>query len=704
MPCYRVCLYNWHSPTRDYNGMAGMRALWEKWDLRILILYILLTQLYLHFCGRMRRKSASAFIFVNVWLLYLFSDLLATIALGKLSKLKVNNDAKEHLKQINKSFDQKTQTFNFPLPTPRSNLTMGEDALRLMWAPLILFYLGGPDTITVLRFEENKLWTRHLIGLGTQALRTAYALIATLLMPGSISYLALLLCIPGIIKYGERVWVVMSNSNDDYTGLVPLGSTSKIDEPRALQSRAKLALLAHSWLHILRPHAEDYECDPDEVDNLVTEFRKVRTGDDAFKLMEIELGLIYDMIFSKVSTIFTIWGSILRFFSISFLISVLVVFLRTLTRDEVPHHFKGDDVIITIILLAGAIFLDLAGIVVQLKSDWALVWACNIDRIKWRATLVFFLHENLFSDPETWSGFMGQLSLREFCENYKCNKTWESLFGKEKLLKRFSSQKNPDKHLKDLIFRSLCELSEKRETSGVRRAEWILVRDDLAQQFKWSDELEFSQCIVIWHVATEVYYRLDHGNGNVDTKVRTVKMLSDYMMYLLVAYASRFPFCIIRDGGKKKNICDEIMENRNCIKELFNGGESLSYGQEGAEKKDNTIYTTLMKALVQGMKEKQNRWDIMGGVWVETLRHAARESPAKQHIEELRRGGEFFTHVWLLLMHLRDSEKLEGSNSSRVDEQDNTLEDSKANKVPQKDKDWDLTIFWGKTSGKIPSA
>ncbi|KAI8545612.1 hypothetical protein RHMOL_Rhmol07G0053200 [Rhododendron molle] len=712
MPCYRVCQY--HSPPTDYNGMADMRAWWEKWDLRILILYILLTQLYLHFSGRMRRKSVSAFIIVNVWLLYLFSDMLATIALGKLSKLKVNSDAKEYLKQINDSFNPTTNTYSFPLPTPSSNVTMGKDALRVMWAPLILFYLGGPDTITVLRFEENKLWTRHLVGLGTQALRTAYALVATLFLPRSISYLALLLCIPGIIKYGERVWVVMSNSNDDYSGLVQLGP-AKIVKSRALPRNAELVLLAHSWFVTLRPHAEDYECDPVKVEALVKEFRKeVRTGDDAFKLMEIELGLIYDMLFSKVSTIFTKWGSILRFLSFCFLISVLAVFLRTLTRGKLPVHFEGDDVI-TIILLAGAIFLDLAGIVVQLKSDWALVWACNnIDRIKWGATPVLFLHENLISDRQTWSGFMGQLSLREFSKNYKCNKMWESLFGKEKLLKRFSSQKKPDKHLKELIFRSLCEISEKRATSGVRRAKWILVRDDLAQQFKWSDELEFSQCIVIWHIATEVCYWSDPGN--VDTKVRAVKMLSDYMMYLLVAYASRFPFCNIRDYGGKKNICDEIVEKHNLIKGLFSGGESLSYGQKGAEKKDNTIDTTLMEAqrLVEGMKENRNKWDIMGSVWVETLRHAAQESLMKQHIEELRRGGEFFTHFWLLLMHLGDSDKLESRNSSRVDEHDSAPEDSKDNKVAQKDEDskdnkvaqkddWDLTSFWGKTCSKISS-
>ncbi|KAG5538898.1 hypothetical protein RHGRI_019444 [Rhododendron griersonianum] len=725
MPCHRVCQF--HSPPGDYNGMAGMRALWENWDMRILILYILLTQLYLHFSGRIRRKSRSSFIIVNVWLLYLFSDLFATIALGKLSKLKVNSDAKDYLNQMKKSTYDKAM-HSFKLPPLDSKVKMGKDALRVIWAPLILFYLGGPDTITVLRFEENKLWTRHFLGLVMQGQRTAYALVATLFMPaGSIAYMALLLCIPGIIKYGERVWVVMSNSNDDYTGLVPLGSMPEIDESRAPQPRARLALLAHSWLHTLRPHAEDYECDAREVRALVTQFReRIRMGDEAFKLIEIELGLIYEMLFSKVGTIFTLWGSILRFLSFSFLVSLLVVFLRALMRDKLPEHFIGDDVI-TIVLLAGAIFLDLAGIVVQLYSDWALIWACNnIDRIKWGANPVLFLHKNIISDRKTWSGVMGQLSLREFCKNYKptiCDTTRERLFGKEKMLKRYKTQKKLVPHLKDLIFEGLREISVKRAvdtlpTSGVRRAEWTLLREDRAQQFKyWSNELEFSRSIVSWHVATEVCYWSDPGN--IDTKARAVKMLSDYMMYLLVAYAPIFPF---------RNICNEIMQNLKDMKELFDSYEGVGnkgsttgttlvnkarianegnttdttlVNKAGVEDKGNTTDAALVKEaqrIVQGMKGDSNSWDwdIMGGVWVEMIRYATRESPVKKHIEELRRGGEFFTHVWLLLMHLDDSVKLGISNSSRVDEHDSTLEDSKDNKDGQKDvKDWDLTRFWG---------
>ncbi|KAG5538904.1 hypothetical protein RHGRI_019447 [Rhododendron griersonianum] len=685
MPCYRIC-----KQTKDYNDMRALRKWWEEWDLRILILYILIAQLYLHFFGRLRRKSKSVLMMiVSVWLLYLFSDLLATIALGKLSKIKVDDNSKDN------SIKPKGHS---------NNITMGEESLRVMWAPLILFYLGGPDTITVLRVEENQLWMRHLIGLLTQGLRTAYALIVTWNKEG-LSLLALLVFVPGIIKYGERVWVVRSRSHD-YKRFVKsdLDEIDKISASRpASLPTANLVLLAYSWFQALLPHDTSYRSDTTTVEILKARLRdSVKKGSvDAFKLIEIELSLMYDMLFSKVGTIFTVWGSILRFLSFSLIVSVLVIYI---TCNKPRGHLEGDH-IVTIILLAGAIFLEIAGIIVQLVSDWAMVWACK-NGSKW-ATWVLFLHEILNSKSQRWSGVMGQFSLQEFCENYKppvFNTKWEWLFGREKMLKRFSLQKIPDHRLKDTIIRHIIEKSEKAEvgdtsqtstdivvdvdtsqtstqkianvdtvqtstekvanvgdqllTSEVKRGEWTLSRYDCGQQFKWSIELEFDQSIVIWHVATEVCYQSDRLKifGKDEVKLKVAKILSDYMMYLVVACPDRFPFC---------NKYDEILQDYADMKKLF----------DGVENKGNTTDTTLVnkaQRLVQGMKENPNRWDIIGSMWVEMLCYASRTCPVKNHIQELRHGGEFLTHVWLLLFHFGITKKQERSNSSLKDEGDSS--------------------------------
>ncbi|XP_057497322.1 uncharacterized protein LOC130782037 isoform X2 [Actinidia eriantha] len=661
MPCIRICKTDCPKCHPEYdNGFEELRKIWEEWDLRILVLFILFTQLYLHFFGRRRRKSmARVLMNVNVWLLYLFSDLLATIALGKLSKVK-DDDADDTTKRKGVS------KFGFPgLSDTKKTIPQ---IIRGLWAPVILFCLGGPDTMTVLRLEENHLWVRHLIGLFTQGLRTLYVLIVTW-TPYGLSILALLLLIPGIIKYGERVWVIRSRSGEKYQGYIQLDE-SKIDEisKSASQPNTRLVLQAYSWFQTLNPHIADYECSRTRLESLVTRFSEsVRTGDEnlatggtvienSFKLIEIELGLIYDMLFSKVGTIFTLWGSTLRSISFSCLVSVLVLFFLI---EMPPGHLEGD-VPITIILLVGAIILEIAGILVQLVSDWVIVWACKYPgRL---ANLVLRVHEFLISEHKRWSGFMGQLSFLNFCKEYKptrYRKMVQSLCGREKMLSRFGSLSAVQLSVKKLIIIQLFEKSQKGsdalQTPAMKRGEWSIEKYN-CPEFKWSVELDFDRSLVIWHLATDVCYHSEDPNVVVTGEMEAANILSNYMMYLLLVCPSRFPFC---------NKYDKFMQDYDIVKELVGGGSRWSNAkacENLLEKKINSSNTTVanqVQNLAKGLREKADRWEIMSNVWVEMLCYASSQCPSKHHVQELRHGGEFLTHVWLLLMHFGVGRKVE---------------------------------------------
>ncbi|KAF7139644.1 hypothetical protein RHSIM_Rhsim07G0044900 [Rhododendron simsii] len=684
MPCYRTCQFD-KTGEPNKTGMEMSRG-WEKWDLRILALYILVSQIYLHFFGRRRTKTKSAAIMIgSISLLYLLSDLLAATALGKLSKLAVNK------KPTNPTDEEKRMISIIKNTTGKP--TIGQEMLRVMWGPLILFYLGGPDTITVLNLQENQMWMKHLVGLFTQGFRAVYALIATWSfsrknpwsIQGLISLLALFILIPGIIKYGERVWIIKSRNKHDggFGQLHPNQVRVKDSRPNA-----KRVLLAYFCIQTLVPHRQDHVCDKGKVRHVVTNFLKSARKDsyEAFKLMEIELGLIYDMLFSKIGTIFTIWGSILRFLSLSLIVSGLVLFLKS---DRRPGLFwEGDDVI-TIILIAGAIFLEIAGIVVQLFSDWAVVWACS-DRIKW-ATPLLFLHEVLFSKTQRWPEVMGQLSLQDFFTKYnpnactrclrtclktclkkvKCLGAWEYLFGMDKELKGYQTQKELVPNVKDVIINYLCEKYDPSESKKVAddgklpevtRGEWTLKRYGLEQEQELQGiiKLQFEKKIVIWHVATEVFYRLDDGRDT--TYRKAVKMLSDYMMYLLVECSTKFPFC---------NKYDKIEKDYRRLKELFTGEELVPFGQKRDESNESNDVAEKAPQLVHHMKTyaPQKRWDILASIWAEMLCYAAWRCRVQYHIAELRHGGEFLTRVWLLQMHC--DRTLRRSSSSLSIELDN---------------------------------
>ncbi|KAK1575182.1 hypothetical protein Q3G72_003278 [Acer saccharum] len=79
--------------------------------------------------------------------------------------------------------------------------------LTAFWAPFLLLHLGGPDIITAYALEDNELWLRHFLGLAVQTGMAIYIFIMT--WTGShLSILYLLMFVAGLIKYGERTWVL----------------------------------------------------------------------------------------------------------------------------------------------------------------------------------------------------------------------------------------------------------------------------------------------------------------------------------------------------------------------------------------------------------------------------------------------------------------------------------------------------------------
>ncbi|KAI8026715.1 hypothetical protein LOK49_LG02G01128 [Camellia lanceoleosa] len=651
MPCIRICKIV-HRTT-----LETLRKIWDVWDLRVLAICILFTQLYLHIFGQRRRKSTAGLMNdVGVWLLYLLADLLATIALGKDSKL--NADASD----INST-----------------------NLLRGLWASIIFFFLGGPDTLTILRLEETSMWLKQLVGLLTQGVRTSVIMIVTWnIRVNKLSILALLMFFSGLIKYGERVWVIKSGSKQKYEGFVEL-DVSKIRNSIAHEHRpnVKLVLQAYSYFRTFIP-SNVHNKPRDELirDELIREFREWvlerGTTHNTFKLIEIELGLMYDILFSKVGTVFTFYGSILRLISFSCIAFVLVAFYFF----KKPSELLEGDVPITICLIVGALVLEIAGVLAQLCSDWAIVWAFKYYPSK-LVMPVFHLHEFVFSKSKRWSELMGQFSLLNYCTKNKHKMFYnvvETVWDREIVLMNFSLPLSPiQPSLKELIINQLRNKlkrnvpeAETFEASNRKIGEWALTNYGHLDAFKWIIELEFDESIVIWHVATDVCYHLELEDPKfVTDEVETTKILSYYMMHLLLICPS-LPIC---------DDIDTFDEAYTDVKKFFDerdsGSSTVKPYKLFLEKEWSTNNLTMNKIqkLVCGLMEKENKWNILSNVWVEMLCYAASRCLLKHHAQELRSGGQFVTHVWLLLVHLGEIKKLEKDTSEEsMDEIDSAYE------------------------------
>ncbi|KAI8027872.1 hypothetical protein LOK49_LG02G01074 [Camellia lanceoleosa] len=352
----------------------------------------------------------------------------------------------------------------------------------------------------------------------------------------------------------------MSISEKKYVGFVRIDENTirKISSAQP-NSEAELVLQAYSYFQTLNPLISNSQRDRSE---LTKKFRELlnKDGDahNTFKLIKIELGLMYDMLFSKVGTIFTVCGSILRLICISCIVTVLVCFFIVKKPDG---HLKGD-LPITIILLVGAICLEIGGALVQLGSDWAIVWACKHYPSK-LVTLIFHLHESVISKNKRWSEVMGQSRTKFSLPPHRV-----------------------DLSIKKLIICQLGEISEVETSQAytIKRGEWTLEKYGL--DANWSIELEFGKSIVVWHIATNICYDSEpKSSKSVPNKVETTKILSYYMMHLL-RFCPALPFC------KNSENVDKFFE------------EEKSNGEK----------------LARSLDEKGNsKWEIMSNMWVEML-------------------------------------------------------------------------------------
>lgn len=167
-----------------------VQKLWSTWELRLLVLISLASQISLVHFGSRRKYNVKTKIRVFVWFAYLVADCVATVAFGVLSR----NQGKSCSCDAGKSNDSAP-----PL----------DEELSAFWAPFLLLHLGGPDTITAYALEDNELRLRHLLGLFVQSGIAIYIF----LLAWNASWLSCLtirMLLVGLVKYGERTLALRS--------------------------------------------------------------------------------------------------------------------------------------------------------------------------------------------------------------------------------------------------------------------------------------------------------------------------------------------------------------------------------------------------------------------------------------------------------------------------------------------------------------
>ncbi|CAN7124415.1 unnamed protein product [Brassica rapa subsp. narinosa] len=325
-------LYQSEPATEETTTMVDVipehiKDVWDRWNIRGAIILSLTLQAILICFSPLRKRTPRRLLIMLVWSSYLLADWSANFAVGLISK--------------------------------------------------------NQDTITAFALEDNALWLRHVFGLVFQAIAGVYVVLQSI--PNSLWLIILLVFISGTIKYLERTTALYSASLDKLpTKIILIDEPDKENRPKKLvhpaqasekrkeKEKSKLtdleiAQYAYKFFNTFKGLVVNLIFSFRERDESLEIFENLTDPEEALRIIEVELGFLYDALFTKVAVLHTVIGTISRVVASGTLVAAFILFHK---KPNKGTEFHPADVVVTYTLFAVGLALDLISILLFLFSDW----------------------------------------------------------------------------------------------------------------------------------------------------------------------------------------------------------------------------------------------------------------------------------------------------------------------------------------------
>ncbi|EMS55620.1 hypothetical protein TRIUR3_02902 [Triticum urartu] len=281
---------------------------------------------------------------------------------------------------------------------------------------------------------------------------------------------------------------------------------------------------------------------------------------DVSRVVEMEVSLMYDMLYTKASVIHTWGGYIIR----------LVSPLATATALYLFHSKDGQamesaDRAITYTLLAGTLLLDVRWLLRALGSTWTYAFLLDstdqedgskqgllLGRLRWNL-LASLLWLGRLKKASRRRSVVGQHNLLQECS---------AQGGLEKMISYFCAGQGKKKiDVKDVLLEVMCTyLVLELETMA-----WMRPTGEVDDYMRTnSKKLNFQKNIIALHVATDIFLlcrtksqrRESRASAKDEKKIRA---LSNYMMFLL-AQRQHMVLPPGDEAGDYKKACLDLKE------------------------------------------------------------------------------------------------------------------------------------------------
>uniref|UniRef100_A0A8I6XSN4 DUF4220 domain-containing protein n=1 Tax=Hordeum vulgare subsp. vulgare TaxID=112509 RepID=A0A8I6XSN4_HORVV len=511
--------------------MAGVVRLWNDWEVEILVLVSFMLQVFLLMFAWMRRRNISVVPRTLLWLAYLLADSIAIYILG-------------HMSFCGKSH--------------------GHQQLMAFWARFLLVHLGGQDNITAYSIEDSQLWPRHLLTFVVQTVGVAYVLYKYVAGSWALVTAAVLIFVSGVLKYGERVWALKLSSLEnmgkflDSRKLIeakreqdaPWDQRKNLD-PEAIQEQhvqwgqgenldaEEVLQGAHDLLPICMAQFVDYKFWPSPFQSKAVEL--LNNKGQMFELVEMQLSLMYDFLYTKAAVVFTWYGCFIRAISSAVTITTFFLFQSCIGKND----FNRVDAIVTYILIVGAVFLEMTALLKAMGSTWTCA-LLHARRCHWLHSVVIYVRRRVKAAERNrrWSGSIGQPELLNLphgsggcMATLLCKDLWKKLNhhtlpvisdGTKKLVLDEVRRMVEACDGKEDIMRSYNGQCALNPWSG-------LFKDPTSHA-----GINFDERILSWYFATKIFFSWSscveqHGH------VEAITAVSNYMTFLVAVHPYMLP-------------------------------------------------------------------------------------------------------------------------------------------------------------------
>ncbi|KAJ4783885.1 hypothetical protein LUZ62_035131 [Rhynchospora pubera] len=421
----------------------------------------------------------------------------------------------------------------------------------------------------------------------------------------------------------------------------------------------------------------------------------IRSEDRNFKFIGIELSFLYDILYTKATVLHHVAFPFIRIGSFVTVVIALLFFHVNVKGENVTS-----DIIITYVLLSFALFLEIYSALHLAASNWMVISLLRQNK-KWSRNLAGWISraKNCIPCYGKQSIRMGQCSLIQIAieRNQKSSNWFEK--ASDYLNKKCGGEKNTEvlDVLEEKIIKNVEKIFERvfsyNDFLGVvekMRKSWISIILDQDDFREIRDQMAirgFEDCVIAWHLATEICYFAANEEGG---KMRDgLYRLSNYMMYLIRKRSSMLPPGIPETQTKKTiQMCEDILRYKppqivlgvvgNVPIAILNPTASNSFddphdhlyeimSQPPDRMPDDVRHYLdvsldqspfpLAALIVNRLKRfaetpgQERQWEVILDAWMEMLTYAAIHCNRSEHVRHLNAGGELLTFYWLLLAH-----------------------------------------------------